>query len=114
MKQLGKSFLLVITYVVIILISLPSGLSPFGGKTTLNTKKIDSNIEKLKQLSWFKSLYEDEKYRSLFLGNRKVRGYLQSSSRVKGMIKSEYAQKRFKALLEKQVQHQNVNHKKIY
>lgn len=107
-----KQLLLVITYVVIILISLPAGgLSPFGGNTTLNTKKIDSNIEKLKQLSWFKSLYEDEKYRSLFFANRKVRGYLQSSIRVNRVIKSEYAQKRFAAILEKQVQHRNTNRK---
>ena len=113
MKQLGKSFLPAIFYVVIILISLSSGLSPFGGRTILNTQKIDSNIEKLKQLSWFKSLYEDEKYCSLFFGNRKVRSYLQSSIRVKGIIKNEYAQKRFIALLEKQVQRRNANRKKI-
>lgn len=110
MKQALKAFLLIITYVFIILISLPAGgLSPFGEKTTLNTKKIDSNIEKLKQLSWFKSLYQDEKYRPSFFLNRKVRGYLQSSIRVNRMIKSEYAQKRFIALLEKQVQLRDNN-----
>lgn len=110
MKHVWKAFLLIITYAVIILISLPGGgLSVYGGNTALNTKKIDSNIEKLKKLSWFKKLYVDVKYRPLFFANRKVRGYLQSSIRVNRIMKNEYAQKRFIGLLEKQVEFRNKN-----
>lgn len=101
--------MIIVTYVVGILIALGSNLSPFMVNTTLNTKKIDRNIEKLNQLSWFKNLYEDEKYRHSFLGNRKIRGYLQSSIRVNRIIKSEQAKKRFIALLEKQVQLRDNN-----
>ena len=110
MKQVWKGFLVIIPYFVFLIISLPDGgISPFGGNTVLNTKKIDCNIEKLKQLSWFSNLYENEKYRPSFFANRKVRGYLQSSIRVNRIMKNEYAQKRFIALLEKQVQLRGIH-----
>mgnify|MGYP001071505366 CR=1 FL=1 len=38
----------------------------------LNTKKIDSNIELLKQQEWFKKIYTDEKYHRLFITNRGI------------------------------------------
>jgi hypothetical protein len=36
----------------------------------LDTKKIDNNIELLKQQGRFKKIYEDEKYHRLFITNR--------------------------------------------
>lgn len=61
---------------------------------TLDTRKIDKNIELLKQQSWFKRIYEDEKYRRLFITNRRVRSYFQSTYRVKKIIRSEEAQRK--------------------
>lgn len=44
-------------------------LSSMLGVSTgaLDTRKIDKNIELLKQQSWFKRIYEDEKYRTLYI-----------------------------------------------
>lgn len=102
MKQPWKIIMIIITYAVGIWTALYSGLSPFMGNTALDTKKIDRNIAKLKEYSWFKNVYENEKYRRSLFANRKVRGYLQSSIRVNRMIKSKRAQNKFIALLEKQ------------
>lgn len=71
-------------------IFLPTGLS-----TTLNTRKIDKNIDTLKEHLWFRNIYDVEKYRRLFFVNRHVRAYLQSTLRVKKMISSEKAQQKF-------------------
>lgn len=90
------------TYLIGIVISLSSSVSPFTANSALDTQKIDSNIEKLKQLPWFMSLYENARYRRSFFANKKIRTYLQSSFRVNQLIKNEKAQKRFIALLEKQ------------
>lgn len=105
-KQPWKSIGVIITYVVAIIIGFLSFSSPFMD-TTLNTKKIDKNIGKLTQFSWFKNLYEDEKYRRLFFVNRRVRSYLQNPIRVNALIKRKQAQKRFHALLDKQRQLRN-------
>ncbi|MGG0738177.1 hypothetical protein [Niallia taxi] len=106
MKQPWKSIGVIITYVVAIITGFLSSSSPFMD-TTLNTKKIDRNIGKLTQFSWFKNLYEDEEYRRLFFVNRKVRNYLQNPIRVHALIKGKQAQKRFHALLDKQRQLRN-------
>lgn len=74
-----------------------------GGTGSLNTKKIDQNIEQLKQNGWFKKIYEDEKYHRLFFTNRHVRAFLESAIRVKRMNRSEAAQKRFVRFLDKQL-----------
>ena len=75
---------------------LPNLLSSMLGVSTgsLDTKKIDNNIELLKQQGWFKKIYDDEKYHRLFITNRHVRAYLQSTTRVKKIIRSEDAQKK--------------------
>lgn len=91
-----------ITYILGIVIGLSSYVSPFTGSTNLNTKKIDSNIEKLKPFAWFMTLYEDKRHRRSFFANKKIRAYLQSSFRVNNLIKDEKAQKNFISLLEKQ------------
>lgn len=74
-----------------------------GQDTSLNTKKIDSNIKKLSNYDWFKNLYEDERYHRLFLVNRRIRGYLQSTYRVKRMIKHEKSRDKLKKLLAKEI-----------
>ncbi|MGE7186371.1 hypothetical protein ACQKKK_21090 [Peribacillus sp. NPDC006672] len=53
-------------------------LSAGFGDNSLDTRKIDRNIEMLKNHTWFKDIYEDEKYHRLFFVNRNVRQYLQS------------------------------------
>ncbi len=40
-----------------------------NGSTSLDTKKIDRNIEMLKNYSWFKDIYDDERYHRLFFVN---------------------------------------------
>ncbi|RAZ81268.1 nitrite reductase [Planococcus halotolerans] len=105
MKKISfKKPAIFITYILGILIGISSSVSPFTGSTSLNTKKIDSNIEKLKPFAWFMNLYEDERYRRSFFANKKIRAYLQSSFKVNNLIKDEKAQKRFISLLEKQAQ----------
>ncbi|XKE94532.1 nitrite reductase [Metaplanococcus flavidus] len=103
-KRSFQKPVLILTYLLGILISLSSFVSPFTGSTGLNTQKIDKNVEKLKQSSWFINLYEDERYRRSFFANKKIRSYLQSSLRVNHLIKNEKAQKSFISLLEKQAQ----------
>jgi len=76
-------------------------LGSVGNSQTLNTRKIDQNIRLLNDHAWFKSLYEDEKYHRLFFVNRHVRAYLQSSFRVKKMIRNQEAQLKFALLLDK-------------
>ena len=80
-------------------------LSGMVGVSTgaLNTRKIDKNIEQLKQQEWFKKIYEDEKYHRLFFTNRHVRAYLQSSTRVKKIIRSNEAQRKLMSILDKQL-----------
>ena len=78
-------------------------LGSSGHSNTLNTQKIDRNIDKLKQYEWFKDLYEDEMYRRLFFVNRHIRAYLQSSLRVNRMMRNKEAQQRFLRLLDKQI-----------
>lgn len=63
----------------------------FGYRDTLNTKKIDQNIESLNQYEWFKNIYEDERYHHLFLVNKHVRRYLQSTIRARKIISSNEA-----------------------
>jgi hypothetical protein len=80
-------------------------LSSMLGVSTgaLDTRKIDKNIEMLKQEVWFKKIYEDEKYHRLFMTNRNVRAFLQSNIRVKKIIRSEKAQTKLLSLLDKQL-----------
>lgn len=74
------------------------------GNNSLNTRKIDQNIERLKELEWFKTIYGEEKYHRLFFINRHVRKYLQSTLRVKKIIRSQRAQMKFMRLLDRQIQ----------
>ena len=103
MKQLWRIACQGIAYCVFISISLvTASISPFGGKTGINTKQVDRHIEKLKQSPWFTDLYD--RYRPLFFGNRKVRGYLESSIRVERIRNNEYARKKFIMFLDRHVE----------
>ena len=64
--------------------------------TGLHTKKIDANILYLQQYEWFRMIYEDEKYRKLFITNYKVRSYLQSKLRVRLLVKIKMHNEDFK------------------
>ena len=73
-------------------------LSAGFGDNSLDTRKID-----LKNHTWFKDIYEDEKYHRLFFVNRNVRQYLQSTMYVKRIIKREKSQQLFLVFLNKQL-----------
>jgi hypothetical protein len=75
----------------------------YVGQPTLHTRKIDQNIARLQQYDWFQTIYYDDQYRSLFFANRHVRKYLQSTFRVKRMMKKKQAQARFIRFLNKQL-----------
>ncbi|GGE62044.1 hypothetical protein [Priestia taiwanensis] len=68
--------------------------------SSLNTRKIDKNIEYLKRYEWFQEMYNDEKYRKLFFTRLKIRTYLNSSIRVRLLVKNEKARKKFLQLIE--------------
>lgn len=74
-----------------------------GSSTGLNTRKIDNNIELLKQEGWFKKIYENEKYHRLFFTNRHIRAYLQSTVRVKKILRNNGSQKKLLRMLDKQL-----------
>ena len=87
-----------------LLFELIAGLfGSVGYSDALNTKKIDQNIERLNQYDWFKKIYEDERYHRLFFVNKHVRRFLQSTIRVRKMIRSKEAQRKLLFLLDKQI-----------
>lgn len=77
--------------------------------TGLHTKKIDANIRYLQQYEWFRIIYEDEKYRKLFITNYKVRSHLQSKLRVRLLVKNKNVQRRFLKLVEEQMEKRHMN-----
>jgi len=86
-------------------VELIGGLfSGVGYSDTLNTRKIDRNIERLNECDWFKKVYEDKKYHRLFFVNKRVRHYLQSTVRVRRIIRSKKAQKKLVLFLDKEIE----------
>ncbi|WP_409368480.1 hypothetical protein [Lysinibacillus sp. 38-6] len=79
-----------------------AGLIP-NGSIALDTRKIDRNIELLNQDSWFRDIYDEEKYRKLFFVNRNVRAYLQNTHRVKKIIEKEKDRNKFITFLNEQL-----------
>lgn len=71
-----------------------------SSNSSLNTRKIDRNIEKLRELAWFNELYIDERHHKSFYVNLKVRKYLQSHILVSRLQNSEKSKKKFIHLLE--------------
>jgi len=59
-----------------------------SSNSSLNTRKIDKNIEKLRELKWFSCLYENERHQKSFFVNLKVRKYLQSTIRVSRLTRN--------------------------
>lgn len=74
-----------------------------GYSDTLNTRKIDRNIEQLNEYDWFKKVYEDKKYHRLFFVNKRIRYYLQSTVRVRRIIRRKEAQKKLLLFLDKEI-----------
>ncbi|KMY54357.1 nitrite reductase [Bacillus sp. FJAT-27231] len=101
MKKFWRALGSVIILLFAILLSLISCINLVsGGRTGLKTEKIEKNIEKLKQFSWFKELYENEQHHRSFFVSLKVRGYLESSIRVNRLKRSKREQEKFIHLLE--------------
>ena len=96
-RVLGSSIIALFA-VLLSLISSTNLIS--GGRTVLKTEKIEKNIEKLKQFSWFKELYENERHHRSFFVSLKVRKYLESSIRVKLLKSSKREQEKFIQILE--------------
>lgn len=87
-----------------LLFDLIAGLfGSIGYSDTLNTKKIDQNIERLNQYDWFKKIYKDQRYHRLFFVNKHVRRYLQSTIRIRKIIRSKEAQRKLLFLLDKEI-----------
>ncbi|MBK5473053.1 MULTISPECIES: hypothetical protein [Bacillus] len=86
------------------LLGLISGILESSGLDSgLNTRKIDRNIKCLQNYEWFQQIYNDTKYRKLFFTNYKVRSYLQSTIRVKLIIRNEKNRQKFYAVLDNQI-----------
>lgn len=79
-------------------------LGGVGYSDDSNIKKIDRNIERLNEYDWFKKIYKDEKYHRLFFVNKRIRRYLQSTIRVRKIIRRKEAQKKFVLFLDKEIQ----------
>lgn len=101
MKSLLRWLGLTIVYLIGIGISLVSSINIFSGSSSLDTRKIDRNIERLRELDWFNELHNCERHRISFLINSKIRKYLQSSFRVQRLKTSKREQKKFIETLEK-------------
>lgn len=71
-----------------------------SSNSSLNTNKIDKNIEKLRKLKWFDDLYVDERHHKSFFVNTKVRKYLQSNILVSRLKNNQKEQQKFIQLLE--------------
>lgn len=99
MEKLGNWIIVFLGVVVTLSLSLLSSVN-LSGSSELNTQKIDKNIEKLKDYSWFNDLYENEKHHRSFFVSLKIRKYLESSWRVSKLIRSEKAQVKFIVMLE--------------
>lgn len=91
------SFIIALFGILLSLISSTDVVS--GGRTGLKTEKIEKNIEKLKQFSWFEELYENEQYHRSFFVSLKVRKYLESSIRINRLKSSKREQGKFIHLL---------------
>lgn len=101
MKKLLRWTGLTIIYLIGIGISLVTSINVFSGSSSLDTNKIDRNIERLRNSGWFDDLYISERHRSSFLADLQIRKYLQSSFRIQRLQKSEREQKKFIQKLEK-------------
>ena len=102
MKQFRRtsgSFIVILISIILSILTSTDLLS--SGNTSLNTAKIDKNIEKLKQFPWFEELYNHEQHHRSFFVSLKVRKYLESTIRVYLLTRNKKKQEEFILLLEK-------------
>lgn len=78
--------------------------SPFYEWRSIDTRRIDSHIHQLNEFPWFQKLYQEDKYRKLFVMNYKTRRYLDSPFRVKRLMNNQSAQLHFIKLLNKEIE----------
>ncbi len=101
MKKLFHWVGLAIIYSIGIILSLLTSTDLISSPNcSLDTNKIDKNIEKLRELKWFNDLYVDERHHKSFFMNAKVRKYLQSNTLVSRLKNNQKEQKKFTQLLE--------------
>lgn len=93
-----KKILISIPILIFTLVSPVAPSLSFG----LNTKKIDTNIEKLLTYSWFQELYFSEQFRHLFFANKNVRKKLSNNFFVMKLISQKKTQDKFCRFLEKE------------
>ena len=103
--------LAIISLIGIILSFFTSADLISSSNRSLNTSKIDKNIEKLRGLEWFNELYENERHHKSFFMNAKVRKYLQSNFLVSRLNNNPKEQKKFFELLEDvaNIRNKNIN-----
>ena len=112
MKKLVRWIGVTIMSLVGIILSLLTSTDLISSsKRSLNTSKIDKNIEKLRGLEWFNELYENERHHKSFFMNAKVRKYLQSNFLVSRLNNNPKEQKKFFELLEDvaNIRDKNIN-----
>ncbi|WP_051633849.1 hypothetical protein [Bacillus sp. UNC41MFS5] len=98
-----------VSYILDVIIAITSPLYEWR---SIDTRRIDSHIHQLNKQPWFQELYQDEKYRKLFVMNYRTRRYLDSPFRVKRLMNSPKAQLYFLKLLNKQLERKEINHEK--
>ena len=100
MKKFFRWIVLAIISLIGIIMSLFTSTNLRSSTNSfLNTRKIDKNIKKLRELEWFNSLYESERHHKSFFMNLKVRKYLQSNILVSRLKNNKNEQKKFMQLL---------------
>lgn len=100
MKKFFRWIVLAIISLIGIIMSLFTSTNLRSStNSSLNTRKIDKNIKKLRELEWFNNLYESERHHNSFFMNLKVRKYLQSNILVSRLKNNKNEQKKFMQLL---------------
>ncbi|MEH7085367.1 hypothetical protein V7139_21865 [Neobacillus drentensis] len=98
-----------ISYILDVIIAITGPLYEWR---SIDTRRIDFHIHQLNKLPWFQELYQEEKYRKLFVMNYKTRRYLDSPFRVKRLMNSPKAHLHFLKMLNKQLERKKRNHEK--
>ena len=110
MKKILRRLLLDMISLIGMILSLLTSINLISSSSrSLNTRKIDKNIEKLRELEWFNELYKIERHRKSFFINMKVRKYLQSNILVARLKNNKNEQKKFIKLVEDVAKLRNKN-----
>ncbi|RIJ66216.1 nitrite reductase [Rummeliibacillus sp. TYF005] len=101
MGKIFRGIVLAIIGILGVILSLLSSTDLISSpNSNLNSKKIDKNIKKLRELRWFNDLYIDERHHKSFFINVRVRKYLQSNILVSRLKNNKKEQQKFIQLLE--------------